>query len=162
MSADQGPPMPQPTAEHTDLLKMVGKWNIHCKFFMEPGQPPMETEAKETVEAVGPFWITCKFESNFMGAPFSGRASVGYEPHTKRYVSTWIDSMAPVFFHLTGEKRGNSIEMKGNAFSCMVNAVIPHRTVERHLSVNEHIFDMYCTPPGSPEIHMMSNHYKRA
>lgn len=162
MSADQGPPMPQPTAEHNELLKMVGKWKVHCKFFMEPGQPPMETEASETVEAVGGFWLVCKFDSNFMGAPFSGRATMGYEPHAQRYVSTWIDSMSSALFHMTGSKRGDTVEMKGEAFSCMTNSVIMHRTVDRFVSANEHVFDMYCTLPGGHEVHMMSNHYKRA
>ena len=41
-----------------------------------------------------------------MGAPFVGRATLGYEPHTGKYVSTWIDSMSPVLFMLTRQAEG--------------------------------------------------------
>jgi len=162
MTEHAAPPMPQPTAEHVRLKELVGTWNVHCKFYMEPGSPPMETEAKETVEMLGDWWILSKFESNMMGQPFSGRASMGYEPHAKQYVSTWIDSMAPAFFKLTGTEKGDTLTMTGKAFSCMTNSELVHRTTEKRISKNERIFEMFCTLPDGTEIKMMTNHYRRA
>ena len=67
------PMMPGPTDEHRLLLEHVGTWKVACTYYMDPSQPPMEVEAKETVEAVGGFWTVSKFESEFMGMPFVGR-----------------------------------------------------------------------------------------
>jgi hypothetical protein len=154
--------MPQPTAEHAQLAEHAGKWSVACQFFMEPGKPPMETAATETVEMVGQFWTISKYESDFMGMPFVGRATMGYEPNAQRWVSTWIDSCSPVLFSLTGQKKGDTIEMRGEAFSCMTSSVLMHRTTEKRISKNERIFEMFCTMPDGTEVKMMSNHYRRA
>jgi hypothetical protein len=153
--------MPQPTAEHTKLKELAGKWTVACKFYMEPGQPPMESTAKETVEMVGEFWTLTKFENEMMGMPFTGRATLGYEPHSKQFVSTWVDSMAPVLCVLKGTQKGDTITMHGEFWSCMTNSVLKHRTTEKILGKNERIFEMFCTMPDGTEIKMMTNHYKR-
>jgi hypothetical protein len=162
MTDQNAPPMPEPTTEHRLLRDHVGTWNVACKFYMEPGQPPMESKATEAIEMVGDFWTISKFQSEVMGAPFVGRATMGYDPHTGRYVSTWIDSMSPVLFHLTGTKKGDTITMEGNAFSCMTKSVLKHRTTLKYVGKNEQIFEMFCTMPDGKEIKMMTNHYRRA
>ena len=162
MTDQAAPPMPQPTAEHKLLKEHVGTWKVASKFYMEPGQPPMEANATEVVEAVGEFWTLSKYQVDFMGAPFLGRATVGYEPHAGRWVSTWIDSMSPVLFHLTGTRKGDTLTMEGDAWSCMTNSVLKHRTTEKRISANEFVFEMFCTMPDGTEIKMMTNHYRRA
>ncbi len=156
------PQMPEATAEHKLLMTHVGQWNVDCKFYMDPSQPPMETSATDTVEAVGEFWTVCKFQASMMGMPFTGRATLGYEPSTGRYVSTWIDSMAPVLCLMHGETKGDTLTMRGDFYSCMTNSVLAHRTTEKHISKDERIFEMFCTLPDGVEIKMMSNHYRRA
>lgn len=162
MSDPNAPPMPQPTAEHRQLLQYAGTWNVLCKFYMDPSQPPMEVQAKEIVEPVGEFWLVSKYSCDFMGAPFVGRSTLGYETHAKRYVSTWIDSMTPAFFQFTGAMKGSELHMEGMAFSCMTQSMLKHRTVDRFISKDEHVFEMYCTMPDGNECKMMTNHYKRA
>jgi hypothetical protein len=162
MTDQAAPPMPQPTAEHKLIKEHAGKWKVACKFYMEPGQPPMETNATETVEMVGEFWTISKYESSFMGMPFVGRCTLGYEPHTGKWVSTWVDSMAPVLFNFTGEQKGDTITMEGEAFSCMTNSVLKHRTVQKNVSKDEHLFEMFATMPDGNEVKMMTHHYTRA
>ena len=162
MKDQAAPPMPKPTAEHQLLKDHVGKWKVACKFYMEPGQPPMESNATENVEAVGEFWTLSKFENQMMGMPFVGRATMGFEPHTGKFVSTWVDSMSPALFVLNGKQKGDTITMEGSAWSCMTNSILKHRTTEKHVGKNERIFEMYCTMPDGKEIKMMTNHYKRA
>jgi hypothetical protein len=162
MTDQSAPPMPQPTAEHHELASYAGTWNVSCKFYMDPAEPPMETDAIETVETVGEFWTLSEYKTEFMGAPFVGRATMGYEPHTGHYVSTWIDCMSPVLFHFTGEKKGDTITMRGKAHSCMTNSILDHRTTEKHINKNERLFEMFCTLPDGTEIKMMTSHYRRA
>ncbi len=154
--------MPQPTAEHQQLKDHAGTWKVACKFYMEPGQPPMETAATETIEMVGEFWTLSKYQADMMGMPFVGRATLGFEPHAGRFVSTWIDSMTPALFTFTGEQKGDTIVMEGEGWSCMTNAVLKHRTTEKHVSKNERIFEMFATMPDGKEIKLMTNHYRRA
>jgi hypothetical protein len=122
----------------------------------------MEVQAKETIEKVGEFWTVSKYECDMMGMPFVGRATLGYEPHAKRYVSTWIDSMSPTLFVLIGQQKGDTLHLEGDAYSCMTNSVLKHRTTEKHISKNERLFEMFCTMPNGTEIKMMSNRYQRA
>lgn len=162
MSEQSAPPMSQPTVEHHMLKECSGKWKVACKFFMEPGQPPMESSATESTEMVGEFWIVSRFENEFMGMPFVGRATMGFEQHSGEFVSTWVDSMAPVLFVLRGKQKGDTIELRGKAWSCMTNSVLEHRTTEKRISKDERLFEMFCTMPDGKEIKMMSNHYRRA
>lgn len=162
MSDQSTQQMPQPTAEHKKLKELVGTWKVACKFYMEPGQPPMETEAKETVEMNGEFWAICKFESNMMGMPFTGRSVMGFEPDTGKYVSTWIDSMSPSLCVFRGSQKGDTLTMEGEFFSCMTNSVLKHRITEKQVGKNERVFEMFATMPDGNEIKMMTNHYRRA
>jgi hypothetical protein len=154
--------MPQPTAEHKLLKEHAGTWKVSCKFYMDPTQPPMEVEAKETVEMVGEFWTLSRHESSMMGMPFVGRATIGYEPHSGKYVSTWIDSCSPALCHFTGTIKGDTLTMTGDAWSCMTQSVLKHRTTEKRISKNERIFEMFCTMPDGKEVNIMTNHYRRA
>ena len=57
----------------------------------------------ETIEPLGRFWTVSLFESEFMGASFSGRATSGYDPQKGKWVGTWIDSMMPHLFVMEGD-----------------------------------------------------------
>jgi len=162
MKDQAAPPMPKPTTEHKLLKDHAGNWKVACKFYMDPSQPPMETTANETIEMVGEFWTVSKYETSMMGMPFVGRATLGFEPHSGKFVSTWVDSMAPVLCALTGKQKGDTIHMEGEFFSCMTNSVLKHRTTEKHVSKNERIFEMFAVMPDGKEFKMMTNHYKRA
>lgn len=162
MTDQTAPPMPKPTAEHRLLKDHAGTWKVACKFYMEPGQPPMETNATEKIEMIGEFWTVSRYETSMMGAPFVGAATLGFEPHSGRFVSTWIDSMMPVLCHLSGKQKGDTITLEGEFFSCMTNSVLKHRTTEKHISKNERVFEMFCVMPDGKELKMMTNHYRRA
>lgn len=162
MTQDAAPPMPQPTSEHESLREAAGTWKVACTFYMEPGQPPMECQATETVEMVGGFWTVSKYETEFMGMPFIGRATLGYEPHNDRWVSTWIDSMAPHLFYMTGKQEGDTLTLTGDNWNCMINAVTPYRMTDKRISADEHVFEMFCTMPDGNEVKMMTHHYTRA
>ena len=107
------PPMPQPTAEHKLLAEHAGTWKVNRNSFMEPGRPPLECVARETVELVGAFWTISEFESTRMGAPFVGRATVGYEPHSKRCISARVDAFTPALCLCTGSRSGDTPTMSG-------------------------------------------------
>lgn len=156
--------MPQPTAEHELLASNVGVWNVECEFNMGPGQPPMKVNARETVERFGGFYTVSLFESEMFGAPYKGRATVGYDPQKKKYVSTWIDSMSPSIFAFEGgyDAGRKKLEMHGEGPDCMGGAMAQYRTTEERVNPNERIFEMFMTSPGQPEMKLFRHHYRRA
>jgi Protein of unknown function (DUF1579) len=94
----QGPPMPQPTAEHQRLKQDVGTWDAQIKMWMGPGEP-MVSQGTETVSMVGPFWQVSTFEGSMMGETFTGKGWMGWDPEKKQYVSAWVDSTTPTISH---------------------------------------------------------------
>ena len=154
---------PQPTAEHTKLEEHAGTWKVHSTFYMDPNPevPPMEVEAKETIQMFGEFWTQSVYESDFMGQPFQGQSTLGYDPENKEFVSTWIDTMSPTFFHFAGNFEGETLVMRGRAFDCMSKMEANYRTTEVHNGPNERVFEMFMELPDGSEFKMMTHVYTR-
>lgn len=84
----------QPAEEHKQLLKMVGKWNLTIKSWMDPKAPPMEsTGTAEGKALLGDRFVQTTVTSSFMGKPFNGVGINGYDKARKKFVGTWMDSM---------------------------------------------------------------------
>lgn len=90
------PPMPKPGPEHDILKNDVGTWDANVEMWMAPGAPPAVSKGEETnTMGLGGFWLITDFKGDFMGTPFQGHGTAGYDPIKKKYVSTWIDCMGP-------------------------------------------------------------------
>ena len=85
------PEMPKPQKEHAWLQQFVGQWESEAEMFME-GQPVAKSKGTETVRKIGGFWIQSEQQSDFMGQPFTGLMTLGYDVPKQQYVGTWIDS----------------------------------------------------------------------
>jgi hypothetical protein len=165
MTEQESPPAPpQPTTEHKALEEHVGTWNVDCSFYMDPSQPPMEVQATEKVEMFGGFWTTSLFESEMFGQPFQGRATLGYDPNAGEYVSTWVDTMSPTLFKFTGkfDASGKVLEMSGEGYDCMTQAMTTYRTTEEHLGPDERVFEMFMKMPDGNEMKLFTHRYTRA
>lgn len=157
-------PPAQPVPQHEWLMGHVGTWNVHCKFYMDPSQPPMEVRAKDTCVAHGRFFTVGRFEADMFGTPFSGIATVGYDPAQEVFVSTWIDTMSPHLFHFTGQldAAGKVLEMTGRAPEPQSGQMTDWRTTEAHLDDGSRVMEMFMTVPGGPEIKLFTHHYVKA
>src|SRR5688572_12744184 len=84
-----------PGEPHKILKKMVGKWNVAMKSWMDPKAPPMESKGTAEVKPIlGDRFVQMNFSSTIMDKPFTGIATNGYDNTKKKYVGTWIDSMS--------------------------------------------------------------------
>jgi hypothetical protein len=84
----------EPAPEHKHLAKMVGKWTLSMKSWMDPKAPPMEsTGTAETKAMLGDRFFQTTVTSNFMGKTFNGLGISGYDKAKKKFVGTWMDSM---------------------------------------------------------------------
>lgn len=157
--------LPQPTAEHTRLQERVGSWDVACSFYMDPSQPPLETQGRERVEAFGQFWTIGLFETEMMGMPFQGRGTIGYDPLAEHYVTTWIDTMMPHLYVFTGkyDAAGRVLEMEGEGPDCTVaGRIARYRTREERRSADEHVFEMFMQTAGGEWVKNFTHVYRRA
>ena len=97
---------PEAAPEHAILKKDVGTWDATIKFWMgpdgkaDPSAQPMESKGTETGRLVGEFWLVSDFKGEFAGMPFEGHGTTGFNPQTKKFQGSWVDSMNPFAMHM--------------------------------------------------------------
>lgn len=122
------PPMPEPTEQHKHLQKQVGEWEGTITMLL-PGMPNTPTPAKETVRSLGGFWTVSDFQCDFMGMPYQGHGTNGYDAQKGKYVGTWIDSFGSPLAVMEGEwdDASQMVVWKWEAPD-MTGQVVPHRS----------------------------------
>lgn len=100
--AAEPPAMPQPTKEHEWLKQFAGEWDVETEAYLAPDQPPMKMKGTESARMLGGFWVVGENKGEFMGAPFTGLMTFGFDPEKKKYVGTWVDSNTSSLWHYTG------------------------------------------------------------
>lgn len=91
--AAQPPEMPKPEKEHEWLKQFVGEWDSEAEGIMGPGQPPVKCKGSMNTRMLGAFWMVSDVKGDMMGTPIQAVHTVGYDPKTKKYVGTWVDSV---------------------------------------------------------------------
>ena len=93
LPAQEMPTPPEPSPEHKFLQKFVGTWDTKGECTMGPDAPPETCDGRETVTAVGKYWIVSTMKGGPVDPPMTGVMTVGYSPEQKKFVGTWVDSM---------------------------------------------------------------------
>lgn len=101
VEAQDQPPMPKPTKEHEWLRLLDGEWTTEGECQAEPGKT-MKMKGSASGRSIGGFWNVLENRGEFMGAPFSGIMTLGYDPEKKKFVGTWVDSMTSILWKYEG------------------------------------------------------------
>jgi hypothetical protein len=152
-----------PGVPHKLLASMAGSWNTKIKSWIAPNKPPMESAGIcEQKMILGGRFLQQEFTGDMMGSPFSGIGVTGYDNHTKKYVSTWMDSMgtAILFFEGTGSADGKTITQECR-YDDPIKGPMKWRSVTRIVDDNTHVFEMYGTDKSGKEEKMMEITYTR-
>lgn len=152
-----------PGAPHKMLASIAGSWNTKIKSWMEPDKPAMEsTGTCEQKMLLGGRFLQQEFTGEMMGSTFTGIGVTGYDNHTKKYVSTWIDSMgtAILFFEGTAGADGKTITQESR-YDDPVKGPMKWRSVTRIVDDNTHVFEMYGIDKSGKEEKMMEIIYTR-
>jgi hypothetical protein len=88
------PEFPQPGEQHQWLQQLTGEWTTQVEAKMDEDSAPITSEGVESVRSIGGFWVVAENTGDFMGAPFTGVLTLGYDTEKGHYVGTWIDSMS--------------------------------------------------------------------
>jgi hypothetical protein len=146
-----------PGEHHKLLARLEGSWTTKSRGWMEPGKPP--TESIGTCEQkliLGGRYLRQEYSGDMMGAPFTGINFLGYDNHTGKYVSAWIESMSTgiYYFEGTASADGKTITQECS-YDDPVKGPSVWRTVTRIKDDNSQEFEMYLTPKGGKKEKMM-------
>jgi hypothetical protein len=142
---------------HKQLTRLEGSWVTKSRGWMEPGKPPVEsTGTCEQRMILGGRFLRQEYSGDMMGAPFTGINFLGYDNHTGKYVSVWIESMSTGIYYFEGSASadGKTITQECH-FDDPIKGPSVWRTVTRFKDDNTQEFEMYLTPKGGKEEKMM-------
>jgi hypothetical protein len=152
-----------PGARHELLAGMAGSWEAKVKSWMGPDTPPMESIGTSEYKLVlGGRFLQQEFTGDMMGTRFSGIGFAGYDNHTKKFVSTWMDSMGTgiLFFEGTAGPDGKTITQE-NRHDDPIKGPMKWRSVTRIVDENTHSFELYGVDQGGREEKVMEITYTR-
>lgn len=149
---------------HKILQKSVGTWSATVKSWHVPGAPPDESTGTATVtsELDGRF-TKVDFKGSMGGTPFSGLGHYGYNNATKKFESTWMDSMSTGIMMSTGtyDASKKAINWSGTSVDPMDGQTKTFRSVETYNDDNTMTFEMFGPGPDGKEYRMMEIKYVR-
>ena len=102
-AADGQEPKPStPQPEHQWLKQFEGQWTSTSTMEAPPGQPGVECTGSMTSHMLGGLWVVNQMEADVGGFAFKGIQTIGYDPATKKYNGTWVDSMTNYLWRYEG------------------------------------------------------------
>ncbi len=152
-----------PGEPHKQLASLAGSWTTKTKSWMEPNKPPTEsTGACEEKLLLDGRFLQQECTGEMMGQPFTGVGVTGYDNYTKKYVSTWMDSMGTGIFVMegTGSPDGKTVKLKGG-HQDPIEGRMEHQAVWKVVDANTQVFELYGTGKHSKNMKMMEITYKR-
>ena len=152
-----------PGEPHRVLASMAGNWSAKVKSWLEPDKPPMESSGIcEQKMVLGGRFLQQDFTGDMMGTTFTGIGFTGYDNHSGKYVSTWMDSMGTgiLFFEGTAGADGKTITQE-NRHNDPVRGPMTWRSVTRIIDDNTWVFEMYSIYEKGKEVKGMEITYTR-
>jgi hypothetical protein len=148
-----------PGAPHKGLAKLVGSWTTKTRAWCPtgPDNSPMEsTGTCEQKMIFGGRYLKQEYSGEMMGNPFDGINLIGFDNHTKKYVSIWIDSMSTGIYYFEGTAGGDGKTITQEcSYDDPIKGPSVWRSVTRVVDDNTLEFEMYLTPKGGDEEKMM-------
>jgi hypothetical protein len=142
-----------PGEPHKLLARLEGSWITKTKAWMEPGAPPMEsTGTCEQRMLMDGRYLQQEYTGRMEGDSYSGINLIGYDNHTGKYVSTWIDSMSTAIYCFEGssDEDGRTITQECS-YDDPVRGPLRWRSVSRIIDDDTIEYEMFITPEGGSE-----------
>lgn len=153
-----------PGEAHQALAPKVGKWTVELKQFKPDGTTETMNGTSEARWVFDGRFVEEDFKAEYMGVPFEGRGTTGYDNMKKQYVSTWIDSMSTAIFTSTGsyDPGTKTFTFSGEGPDVMAERYVKMRFVERWTDADHAVAQGFKPGPDGKEFMEMEMHYTRA
>lgn len=155
----------EPQQEHKWLHKLVGEWTYEHECSMGPDQPPMKATGTESVRSIGGLWTIGEGQGEMPdGGPATTIMTLGYDPHTKRFVGTFIGSMMTHLWVYNGTLDASgkvlTLDTEGPDFSGAPGLVAYQDTIE-FVDDNHRTLSSQLRGPDGQWHKFMTAHYRR-
>jgi len=153
-----------PGEEHELLKHRIGKWTVRMEMWTAPDAEAVASDGTSEVKpAMGGRYVMDSIKSNFQGQPYEGSGITGYDKLKKKFVSVWIDNFGTGFIISSGtyDADTKSFSYATESPDVELGAYKRTRTVERIVSPDEWVMEMYDTTKDGQEFKAMTAVYKR-
>lgn len=152
--------MPKPTSEHEWLQRFVGEWTSEGEAYMAPDQPPVKLQGIEKTRSLG-FWVVGEITSTLEHFPYQQIYTIGYNPESKKYVGSVVDTMMSHMWLNEGSVEGNSITLETEG-PCPVNGMTKFRETTEFKTPDHKVFtSRFLAPDGEWKVGMTINCYRK-
>jgi hypothetical protein len=152
-----------PGEHHKPLQRYVGDWTYTMKMLAH-GQPPMEATGTVHSEPIlGGRYVQSVYKGEFLGQPFEGRSTDGYDNLAKHYVSSWVDNAGTGIMSSTGscDAACKSFTYKASMMDPVSGKKVNTKQVITWLDDNNYKLEMYMVNPGGKALKSMEIEAKR-
>lgn len=146
-----------PGRPHKLFATLEGHWTTRTRMWMEPDKLPVETTGScEQKMLLGGRYLQQEYTGDMAGEKFSGVNLIGYDNFTKKYVSTWIDSMSTGIYCFEGgaSEDGRTITQEAH-YEDPVRGPLTWRSTSRIVDHDTIEYEMVIIPKGGKEEKMM-------
>lgn len=161
----------EPQAEHQWLHRLVGEWTCEMTCDMGPDKtamPPMK--GTERARMVGGLWVVAEGRSEMPGGGTGTTLlSLGYDPHKRRYVGTWLGSMMANLWVYDGSLdaagRVLTLNTEGPSFTAdgeTTGAIGKYKDVITFETDDHRVLASHALGADGQWRHFMTAHYRRA
>ncbi len=146
-----------PGEPHKRLARLEGNWTTMTRAWMGPDKPPQESKGTcEQKMILGGRYLRQEYVGEMMGSVFNGINILGYDNHTKKYVSIWIDSMSTGIYYFEGTAGAdNKTITQECSYDDPVRGPMVWRSITKIVDDNTQEFEMFLIPKGGKEEKMM-------
>jgi hypothetical protein len=139
-----------PGEPHKMLAKSNGTWNGETTMWMAMGAPP-STGKSTTINkmAMDGRYQVSEFKGEFMGMPFTGLSTTGYDNFKKVFVSTWIDNMGSGIMKMEGpwDEASKSMTLTGKMTDPSTGRECDMKEIFKIIDDNTQVMEMYGPDP---------------
>lgn len=153
-----------PGPAHKILESRIGKWTCAGTMHM-PGMEPMKCEFKSEAKSImdGRF-VQETVTGDFMGAPFLGTGTWGYDNIKKKYISTWMDNMSTGLMYAEGtyDAATKTFTYAGECPDAMMTKYVKCRSTDTMTDADHGTMKSYQAGPDGKEMMTFEMTYTRA
>lgn len=153
-----------PGRHHARLADFTGSWDIHARFWRQPGAAPQESTGTAELRLIlGGRFLEQRQEGSHLGKPTSGIGYVGFDNAKGRYVSLWLDDLSTAIMRTEGppDPSGKAIRTRGMINDSATGKPLRIEEVMTLVGPDRFTYEAWVAPSGGKLVRVMEIVYSR-